>query len=356
MPFAVIMAGGKGERLWPLSRSRRPKQFVRLFGKSLLAHTAERVLPLVGDENVYVVTQKEYASSILQELPFLSPRNLLLEPVGRNTAPCIGLAALFLSRCSSPQEVMVVLPADHIILDVERFQRSLELAVEVAKSGNWLVTFGIVPNRPHTGYGYIRCGELFRQDPRGQVYYGAGFTEKPDRQRAEEYLRLGGYLWNSGMFVWTVGAILEAIRRWAPEIARGLESIAEALGTPRESEVLEEVFASFPSLSIDYAVMEKASNVLVISGTFGWNDVGSWESFYDILPRDASGNASLGECITLGSTGCLFFAKKPVVAFGVTNMVLVEEEDVLLLMPREKDQEVRLLLQHLKEKGQEKYL
>lgn len=356
MPFAVIMAGGKGERLWPLSRSYRPKQFVQLFGKSLLAHTVERVLPLVGNKGVYIVTQRRYASSILHELPFLSPENLILEPMGKNTAPCIGLAALFLSRCSSLEEVMVVLPADHVILDVERFQKSLELAIEVAKSGDWLVTFGIVPDRPHTGYGYIRCGELFCQDSRGQVYYGAGFTEKPDRQKAEEYLRLGGYLWNSGMFVWTVGAILEAIRWWAPEIAEGLERIAKALGTPEESGVLEEVFASFPSLSIDYAVMEKASNVLVISGDFGWNDVGSWESFYDILPRDASGNASLGECITLDSAGCLFFTKKPVVAFGVTDMVLVEEEDVLLVMPREKDQEVRLLLQHLREKGQEKYL
>ncbi|MCS7241672.1 MAG: mannose-1-phosphate guanylyltransferase [Candidatus Caldatribacterium sp.] len=356
MPFAVIMAGGKGERLWPLSRGNRPKQFARLFGKSLLAHTVERILPLVGSERVYVVTQKVYAPLILQELPFLSPENLLLEPVGKNTAPCIGFAALFLSHFFSPQEIMIVLPADHVILDTERFRDSLELAIEVAESGDWLVTFGIVPNRPHTGYGYIRCGELFLEDPRGQVYYGAGFTEKPSQREAEEYLRLGGYLWNSGMFVWSARTILEALKRWAPEIAEGLARIAEVLGTPKEVKVLEEIFASFPVLSIDYAVMEKASNILVVSGTFGWNDVGSWESFSDLLPKDASGNTSLGECVALESTGCIFWTKKPVIAFGIDNVVLVEEEDLLFLMPRERDQEVRLLLQYLRERGQEKYL
>lgn len=356
MPSAVIMAGGKGERLWPLSRSSRPKQFVEFFGKTLLAWTAERILPLVGAGKVYVVTQREHAARTLKELPFLSPRNLLLEPVGRNTAPCIGLAALFLSRFSSPEEVMVVLPADHVILDHKRFREALELAVEVAQTGEWLVTFGIPPDRPHTGYGYIRYGELFREDARGRVYYGEEFTEKPDRKRAFEYLRLGKYLWNSGMFVWTVGAILEALQQWAPEIARGLEEVERALGTSKEQEVLESVFAALPSLSIDYAVMEKASNVLVVSGEFGWSDVGSWESVRDIFPKDAFGNVALGECVAFESKGCVLWTKKPVVAFGVEDIVLVEEEDVILLMPRERDQEIRVLLEHLRRNGKEEYL
>lgn len=356
MPFAVIMAGGKGERLWPLSRKRRPKQFVRFLGKSLLAHTVERVLPVVGAENIYIVTQREYAAPILEELSFLPPENLLLEPMGKNTAPCIGFAALFLSRTFSPHEVMIVLPADHVILDTERFQRALELAIEIAASGNWLVTFGIVPEYPHLGYGYIRCGDLFREDVRGRVYHGAGFIEKPDRKKAEEYLRLGGYLWNSGMFVWTVSAILAAIEQWAPEIAAGLREIEEALGTPEEAGVLERVFEAFPFISVDYAVMEKAPNVLVVSGEFRWNDVGSWESFYGTLPKDAFGNAALGECVTLESKGCILWTKKPVVLFGVEDIVLVEEEDVIFLMSREKDQEVRSLLQYLKERGKENYL
>ncbi|MBC7217909.1 MAG: NTP transferase domain-containing protein [Candidatus Caldatribacterium sp.] len=356
MPFAVVMAGGKGERLWPLSRSHRPKQFVRFFGKTLLARTVERILPLVGVENLYVVTQKEHAASVLEELPFLSSRNLILEPVGRNTAPCIGLAALFLSRFSSPQEVMIVLPADHVILDDENFRKAVELATEVAQAGEWLVTFGIEPNRPHTGYGYIRCGDLFREDARGRVYYGMGFTEKPDRKTAEEYLRLGGYLWNSGMFVWTIGAILAALRQWAPEIAKGLEEIGRNLGTPGEEEVLKRVFAALPSLSIDYAVMEKAPNILVVSGKFGWSDVGSWESLYDVLPKDASSNAALGECVALESRGCVLWTEKPVVLFGVEDVVLVEERDILFLMPRQRDQEVRRLLRYLEEMGKGEYL
>lgn len=356
MASAVIMAGGKGERLWPLSRRHRPKQFLQFLGKSLLAHTAFRVLPLVGEERIYVVTQSDHVSSVLRELPFLPPENIILEPVGKNTAPCIGLAALVLSRLHSPEEVMVVLPADHIVLDTARFQSALDLAIEMAASGEWLVTFGIPPDSPHTGYGYIRCGALFREDARGRVYYGAGFTEKPTIEKAQEYLRLGGYLWNSGMFVWTAGAILAAIRQWAPTVAILLQEIENALGTPAESETLSRVFAELPAISIDYAVMEKAPNVLVVCGEFGWSDVGSWESLYGVLPKDALGNATSAPCLSLESRGCVLWTRKPVVLFGVSDMVLVEDEDVLFLMPREKSQEIRRLLQYLSEQGKDAYL
>lgn len=356
MPLALIMAGGKGERLWPVSRIHRPKQFMSLHGKTLLRHTVERVLPLVGMENVYIVTQEEYAEATLRELPFLPPSCLLLEPVGRNTAPCIGLSAVYLSRLLTPNEVMIVLPADHVILDEERFCEALRLAVEVAQGGTWLVTFGISPTRPHTGYGYIRCGDLYREDERGRVYRAECFAEKPTLEKAEEYLRLGGYLWNSGMFVWTIEAILSAIKRWAPDIARGLERIGEVLGTSQEKEALTRIFTLFPSLSIDYAVMEKASNVLVVAAEFGWSDVGSWQSLGEILPQDANGNVTLGEHIALESKGCILWSKKPVVTFGVEDIILVEGEDLIFLMPRSRDQEVRRVLSYLRETRNEQYL
>lgn len=356
VPVALVMAGGKGERLWPVSRSHRPKQFVSLFGKTLLRHTVERILPLVGVDHLYVVTQREYLEATLRELPFLPPSHLVLEPVGKNTAPCIGFSTVHLARIFSPDEVMVVLPADHIVFEEEKFREAVSLAVEVAQSGEWLVTFGIPPTHPHTGYGYIRCGELFRKDFRGCVYRGEGFTEKPDPSKAEEYLRSGKYLWNSGIFVWTIGAILSAFKTWAPEINRGLERIAESLGTPEEEKVLLEVFSTFPSISIDYAVMERASSILVVSASFGWSDVGSWKSLGEILPKDASGNVALGEHIALESRGCILWTRKPVVTFGMEGVILVEEEDLLFLAPKSRDQDIRRLLAHLRETGRTEYL
>ncbi|WP_438314502.1 mannose-1-phosphate guanylyltransferase [Candidatus Caldatribacterium sp. SIUC1] len=356
MPIALVMAGGKGERLWPVSRRHRPKQFISLLGKTLLRHTVERILPLVGVDRLYVVTQREHLEATLRELPFLPPSHLIFEPVGKNTAPCIGFSAVHLARVFSPGEVMVVLPADHMVFEEERFQEAVSLAVEVAQSGEWLVTFGIPPTHPHTGYGYIRCGELFRKDSRGCVYRGEGFTEKPDLNKAEEYLRSGKYLWNSGIFVWTIGAILSAFKTWAPEISWGLEQIAESLGTPKEEKVLVEVFSTFPSISIDYAVMERASNILVVSASFGWSDVGSWKSLGEILPKDANGNVALGEHIALESRGCILWTRKPVVTFGMEDVVLVEEEDLLFLAPKSRDQDIRRLLAYLRETGRTEYL
>jgi mannose-1-phosphate guanylyltransferase len=356
--YTVIIAGGKGTRFWPLSRSQRPKQLLKILGpKSLIRETAERILPLSGRARTIVVTVADQLSALRKELPGLPRRNFLAEPRGNNTAPCIGLATLEVVA-RDPGAVMVVLPADHWVKDVEGFRETVMSAVEIAARHDSLVTIGIRPNYPETGYGYIIKKNLLGDKAAYQV---KRFTEKPTLSRAQRLIRQGA-LWNSGIFVWKASILLELMRRYQPAIFKGLEQIKKAAGgkslavpTPKIAGIVEREYKRMPNISIDYAVLEKAGSegkVVTLEADFGWSDVGSWAAVHRMLPHDENGNAGNGKWLTLGAKNSLIHARdRLVVLLGVEDIVVVDTPDALLVGDIKRSQEVRELVDELNNKG-----
>lgn len=355
MTVAVVMAGGRGERLWPLSRSYRPKQFVSWKGNSFFRATVDRITPVVGAENIYVVTQKKYKELALKQAPFIPPSNVIIEPQGKNTAPCIGLAAVIISALKSPEEIMIVLPADHFIGDERTFQKLIRFACRLA-SDDFLVTLGITPLYPNTGYGYIHYGESHQKEGEMEAFKVLNFTEKPDLETARKYLKEGTYLWNSGIFVWKAKVILEEIEKYMPDLYRGLMKIKEKIGTPQEKEVASKVFKNLESTSIDYGVMEKTDRALVIPADMKWSDVGSWVALEEILEKDEQGNVVLNKHLGIDTQNCIIWTRKPVVTLGVKNLVVVEADDVIFLMPKSHNQRVRSVIEALKRQEEFKKL
>ncbi|MBC7220196.1 NTP transferase domain-containing protein [Candidatus Bipolaricaulota bacterium] len=354
--FAVIMAGGRGERLWPLSTRERPKQFLALAGAgTMLQETADRIRPLVPAERMCVVALKEIAHLVREQLD-VPDENILVEPMGRNTAPCLGLAAVVL-RAKDPQAVMIALPADHVIRDRDRFLTIMKAAVKVATGGDYLVTLGIVPDRPAAGYGYIRRGELFAKSGDLEIYRAERFIEKPDHKTAERFIEEGGYYWNSGMFVWRVDAILKAITEQMPHLSAGLCEINAHLGRASWAEVVERVYRNLPSISIDYGVMERASNVLVIPAEIGWSDLGDWSALGAVIPSDSQGNVVRARHVGVETEGSIVYADNPerlVATVGLKDLVIVDTDQGLLVMPKARAQEVRRILELLgKQQGPE---
>jgi mannose-1-phosphate guanylyltransferase len=354
--YALIMAGGKGTRLWPLSRRGQPKQLLELlFEKTLLQQAYERISPLIPDENIFIATVKSYAEVVREQIPHVPASNIVIEPEGRGTAPCIGLAALYLRR-EDPDAVMAVLTSDHIIEDEEGFRRSLLAAAEVAKEG-YLVTFGIKPDRPHTGYGYIKRGEVLKKIGGYEVFGVERFTEKPDLAKAWEFLESGDYYWNSGMFIWKASTVLREIERLMPKLHAQLMEIDAYIGTERERDVLEAVWAGVEEGTIDYGVMERAADVVVIPVDIGWSDVGSWATIYELLPSDEEGNVIVGEHVGLDTTGSLILSQRRLVAtIGLEGMIVVDAEGVVLICPKERAQDVKRLVEELKKKGMDAHL
>lgn len=354
--YAVIMAGGQGTRFWPRSRRKRPKQLLDIVGsESMIRQTVDRLDPLIKPEDVYVVTGKEHVEELIGHIPHVPSENIIAEPIGRNTAPCIGLAAMRLRRIY-PEGVMAVLPADHVILDKEGFLETLRFAGDLAKSGDYIITLGMKPDRPETGYGYIKQGPVVRGQGSG-VYKVERFVEKPDKDTAEEYVKSGEYLWNAGMFVFKVSTILRAIEKYMPNLYIGLLRMEPALGTDSQEKALSEVYGELPSVSIDYGVMEKADNVLVIPSTFGWNDVGSWTAIDDLLPRDEHGVVAHAEHISIDTKDCIVYSPKKLVAtIGVSNLIVVETEDALLICHKSRAQDVKKVVEILEKEGKGKYL
>ncbi len=351
----VIMAGGRGERFWPKSRAHRPKQFLQLFGEgTLLQQAYRRALRLAPPERVYVVTRADYRRLVAEQLPHLAPERLIEEPEGRDTAPCVGLAAVILER-RHPDGVMVVLPSDHAILDEERFAAVMGAAARVAAERPVLVTIGIQPTRPETGYGYIQCGEVL--DPETGLRAARRFTEKPDAETALRFLVSGDHLWNSGMFAWRIPVIRAAIARHLPDLHAGLEAIAVALGTPAEREVLAAEFARLPRVSIDYGVMEKADNVVVLRGDFGWDDLGTWAAMPRVGQADDQGNVVAGRAVLIDSRDCVVDGgRRLVVGFGIERLVIVDTEDVVFVSAADRADQLKRVVAELRQRGLEAYL
>jgi mannose-1-phosphate guanylyltransferase len=347
--YVAVMAGGSGTRFWPASRASRPKQFLAIGGeKSLLRQTADRVVEMVGWDHLLVITAQVHAEHAKRELPELPPDNLLIEPVGRNTAPCIAWATrVVLSR--EPKARLAVLPADHFIADAAAFRTHLRAALAAATDR--VVLLGLVPTRPETGYGYIHKGQVEREIEGRSFHRVARFVEKPDRATAERYLAEGDYLWNSGMFVFPVEVMDREIRTFLPALAAGLDHL-------EEGEDIRALYPVLPSISIDYGVMEKTKDVWVLPSTFPWSDVGSWDAAMDVYARDEEGNVVLGDAVLSEVRRSLVDARsgRIVALVDVDDLIVVDSPDALLVVPRGKSQEVRRIVEALGARGRKELL
>ena len=354
--YALIMAGGSGTRLWPRSRRDRPKQLLNIVSdRTMLQETYDRTVPLVPPERILVITNDGYVGTVREQLPDVPARNIIGEPAGRGTAPAIGLGAVVLQK-RDPEAIMAVLTADHLIRNPEEFRRVIRAAAKIAQDGH-LVTLGITPGHPETGYGYIQRGELLTTVDGCEAYRVRRFTEKPDRATAQEFVASGEYYWNSGMFVWRADVILDQIRQLMPSLYKQLKEIATALNTPRARGVLERVWAEVPHQTIDYGVMERAEDVIVIPADIGWSDVGSWATLFELLPADENNNVVIGEHVGVETRDSLIYSPHRLIAtVGVEDLVIVDTDDALLVCPRDRAQEVKALVDELKRRNRHKYL
>ncbi len=351
--YAVIMAGGAGTRFWPASRALRPKQLLPLGGnseESLLAATVRRLRPLVPESRVVIVTGEHLADATQRAVPGVPHAQILREPAPRNTAPCIAWANAVISKLD-PNAIVMVLPSDHFIADEAHFLEVLSAAIASAERGH-VTTVGIVPTRPETGYGYIEVGSALGE----HAFHVARFVEKPDRARAEGFVAAGPtkYLWNAGMFFFRAADMSALMKRHLPSVAEGAARICD------EPAALREVFPTLQSISIDHGVMEKAEGLAVVPGEFGWNDVGSWQSAWELAIKDARGNAVGPNDLVVDGGGCLVRSlgarQKPIALVGLDNLVVVETDDAILVMARDRSQDVRLVVDALKASGRTELL
>lgn len=355
--YAVIMAGGVGTRFWPRSRFKRPKQFLKILDeRTMIEATFDRLGNLIPDDKIYVVTTENQSKQIKEQLSALKPENLIIEPKGKNTAPCIGLSAVILKQ-RDPEAVMAVLPADHRIQKQQQFHKVLSAAGIVASKRNCLVTIGINPTYPSIGYGYIQVNGKVDEINETPVYKVKTFAEKPDLVTAERFIQSGDFLWNSGMFVWKAQTILDEIEESLPELYDGLMEIQKYLTTKKRDEVIQKVFCQIKSISIDYGVMEQSQNVYVLKGDFDWNDVGSWEEVYKISGKDENENVLIGNHFTRDTRGCLIDSPNRFIAtLGVEDLIVVETDDALLICRRDRAQQVKDLVDAMKRKDLDQYL
>jgi mannose-1-phosphate guanylyltransferase len=358
MLHAVVMAGGSGTRFWPQSRAALPKQFLRLFGEeTLIAATISRVARWIPPERSWVVTNKAHAAQTERQLPALPPSNILREPCGRNTAPCIGLAALQIVA-RDPDGIMLVMPADHFVPDADAFHKAVERAVSiVTEQPDALILFGVRPTYACTGFGYIERGEPLPGKP-AAAWTVASFQEKPDRARAEQFLAAGRFYWNSGIFVWKAAAILQALERFEPSIFQSLQKLEPSVGTAGWDGALATEFPTMKGISIDYAVLERADNVCVLEAPFEWDDVGSWQALSRRRESDPEGNTVDGPFCGVDSSGCIISTTPDhlVAAIGLSDCVIVHTPDATLVARRDDEEGIRKLVQLLRERGHERFL
>jgi mannose-1-phosphate guanylyltransferase len=357
MLYAVVLAGGSGTRLWPRSRSQTPKHLLNLLRpeRTMLQETVSRVLPAVEPDRVLVVTNARHADEVRAQLPEVPPANVLAEPMGRNSGPAVGYGAIHVHK-RDPEGVMLVLPADHVILEEGAFRSAVAAAARVARKG-YLVTLGINPGYPDTGYGYMELGEELERAEGHEVRRVVRFTEKPDLERATEYVRSGRYVWNSGMFVWRAETILQEIGRHMPELRAHLARLEPSLGTEREAAEAGRVWPSLEDKSIDYGVLERSDRVVTLPVDIGWNDVGDWAALAEHSPRDTDGNAVVGDAMVFDSRNSLVYSSgRLVTAIGLEDMIVVDTGDAVLVCPKARAQEVRRVVDRLKSEGRHEQL
>ncbi len=351
------MAGGVGTRFWPRSRFRRPKQLLNILDKrTMIQATIDRLDELIPQDQIYVVTTEAQTDEIKKQLLNINNENLIIEPKGKNTAPCIGLTAVILNH-NDPEAVMAVLPADHRIKNEDQFRAVLSAAEVMASKQDCLVTIGIHPTYPSTGYGYIQVNGKVDEVNGIDVFKVKTFAEKPDLPTAQRFLDSGDFLWNSGMFVWKVRAILREIEESLPELYDGLMEIEKYLGTKTQDEVIKKVYCQIKSISIDYGVMEQSENVYLLKGEFDWNDVGSWEEVYKISLQDEDNNVIYGNHFLKDTKGCLIDSPNRFIAtLGIENLIIVDTEDALLICRRDLAQNVKDVVDAMKRKNLDQYL
>lgn len=352
--FVVIMAGGVGSRFWPRSKQRKPKQLIRIFGENtMIQDTVERLNGLVSKENIYVITNQIQQERVIEQLTDVPKENVIAEPFGKNTAACIGLASMLIHKKSS-DAVTIILPADHLIKDDQEFRDTILKAANFAASSDALLTIGIHPTRPETGYGYIQ----FIDEPVSEgIYKVQTFAEKPNLSTAKRFIESGDFLWNSGMFIWKTESILSEIKIHLPDLYEGLLRIEKAIGTEEFEQVLTNVYGQLLSISIDYGIMEKSSKVYLTKGDFSWSDVGSWEEVYQLSKKDNEGNSEYGDVYTENTLDSYIFSPRKFTAvLGLENVIVIDTHDALLICNRDNAQDVKNVVDYLKMNNKDELL
>jgi mannose-1-phosphate guanylyltransferase len=351
------MAGGSGTRFWPRSRVAKPKQYLNMFGdKSLLQSTLERFKTFTETDNIYIVSSKSQADALESQAAELPKENLIYEPVGKNTLPCIGLAAMFAER-DNPDGIMVVSPSDHLINDHGLFRDTIQAAAKIADEKDGIVTIGITPNYPATGYGYVKTAEDITGGEKIKQFKVDRFVEKPDLENAEKYLAEGGYYWNSGLFIFKISVFLDAVKEFAPDLYKDLQRIQQDIGKPSFNQTLDTIYRAVESISVDYGIMEHAKNIYLVEGNFDWNDLGSWESVYQEQKKDENGNAAKGDAIFLDSNNSYVYSENETVALvGLDDVVVVRDGNATLVCKRDKVQDVKKIVEQLKSENKNQFL
>ncbi len=354
----LIMAGGSGTRFWPRSRKANPKQFLTIFGnESLIQATISRFANFIPDESIYVVSNKGQKEVLEQQTSRLLKENLIYEPVGKNTLPAIGLAALFIAK-NDPDGIMIVSPADHLTQNDKLFQETIESAAKIAEEKNGIVTIGITPNAPATGYGYIEIADEIKIGQTIKSFAVNRFVEKPNLETAQTYVDSGKFFWNAGIFVFKVSVFLEAVQKYAPNLYSDLQKIAETIGTASYEQVLDKIYNQVDSISIDYGIMEKADNVFLVQGDFVWNDLGSWEEVYKYDQRkDENQNTGTGEVIFQDTKNSYVYAPGSLVAVvGMDDVIVVKDGDTILVCKRDRAEEIKGVVAEITKRKLDQYL
>lgn len=351
------MAGGSGTRFWPRSKAVKPKQYLNLFGDdSLLQSTIKRFSTFTPVNNIYIVSGKSQSAVLEQQTTMLPPKNLIYEPVGKNTLPCIGLAAMFAEK-ENPDGIMVVTPSDHLIENDKLLEEAVMAAVKIADERDGIVTIGINPTYPATGYGYVKTEKDITGTEKIKQFKVEKFVEKPSETIAAEYLKQGGYYWNSGLFVFKISVFLEAVQQFAPALYTDLRKIQAEFGNPTFEETLDRIYRAVESISVDYGIMEHARNIYLVEGNFVWNDLGSWESVYLTSEKDENGNAGSGESIIIDSKNSFIYSETGLIALvGLDDVIVVQDGNTTLVCKRDKAEEIKKVVDQLKAGNKNQYL
>lgn len=358
MNYAVIMSGGMGTRFWPKSRHSFPKQFLKTVGnKTMIQNTFERIEKCINRENICVVTNKNYIKTIKRQLPMIKTENIFIEPYNKETATCIGLSALRLLK-KDKDAVVVVLPSDHMILNIDEFEKTVDAGIKHAESCDMLVTFGIIPRGAETAYGYIEIGKPISIINNITIFNAKRFTEKPNKTVAQIFVDKGTFLWNSGMFVFKAATLIKEIKMYLPDLYSSLIIMEKAIGANNENKVIEEEYSKIDGISIDFGIMEKSLNIAVLKTKLEWDDIGSWNTLEKYYLKDDDGNIINGLCTSIDTKNCIIFGDSRLIAtIGINNLLIVDTGDTLLICDRERDQDIKGMVKQIENtRGFEKFV